>query len=127
MRLYGPINSGVAAGGAGVATNNASSAQSLHGNVIGIYVRYNDAPPNTTDVIVSTVGTFPAMPTQTLLTLTNKNTDGLFLPRSVAQDELGADLAALTILEPNPIFDNINVSIAQANNADSVDVWLFLE
>jgi hypothetical protein len=127
MKLFGPINSGIAAGGAGVAGNNATTAQIVRGNVIGIYVRYNDACPATTDVIIKTVGTTPAMPTQTLLTLTNKNTSGLFLPRALPQDTSGANLAALTIAEPNPVFDNINVAVAQANDADSIDVWLFLE
>lgn len=127
MRIAGPISSGIGAGGAGAATNNNSTSTVINGRVIGMYVRYNDAPPNTTDVIVKTVGTAPAMPSVTLLTLTSKNTSGLFMPRLIPHDALGVALAALTTGEPIPVFDNINVSIAEANDGDSVDVWLLLE
>lgn len=127
MRLLGPFNSGVGAGGAGAATNNYTTTTFIVGKVMGVYVRYNDAPPNTTDVIIKTVGTSPAIPTQTFLTLTNKNTDGLFMPRTIPQDTVGANLAALTVAEPVVIADKVNVSIAQANDGDSVDIWMLIE
>jgi hypothetical protein len=127
MRLLGPFNSGVGAGGAGAATNNYTTTTRVNGKVMGVYVRYNDAPPNTTDVIVKTVGTSPSIPTQTFLTLTNKNTDGLFMPRAIPQDTVGANLAALTVAEPVAIYDYVNVLIKEANDGDSVDVWLLLQ
>jgi len=127
MRLFGPINSGVGAGGAGVATNNATTTTQVVGRVAGVYVRYNHSCPNTTDVVIKTVGASPAIPSQTFLTLTNKNTDGLFMPRVTPQDADGVDLAALTVLEPVAISDFVNVTMTGANNADSVDVWFLLE
>jgi len=127
MRILGPINSGVGAGGAGVATNNATTTTQVVGCIAGIYVRYNDSCPATTDVTVKTVGTSPAIPSQTILTLTDANTPGLFLPRITPQDTAGADLIALTILEPITIADFVNVTMAQADDACSVDVWFLLE
>lgn len=127
MRLVGAINSGAAVGGNGAAVANANSSTSILGVVIGVYVRYNHTCPVTTDVIVKTVGGTGAMPSTTFLTLTDKNTDGLFLPRAIPQDTVGANLAALTIAEPIAIADAVNVSIAGANALDSVDVWLLLQ
>jgi hypothetical protein len=127
MRILGPFNSGVGAGGAGVATNNATTTTQVVGRIAGIYVRYNDSCPATTDVVIKTVGTSPAIPSQTILTLTDANTDGFFMPRITPQDMTGADLIALTVLEPITIADFVNVTMAQADDACSVDVWLLLE
>lgn len=125
ITLHGPINSGVAAGGAGVATNNADSNVRLTGRFVGCYVKYNDSPPATTDVVIKTKGT--NAPSITFLTLTDKNTNGWFFPRMIPDDQLGVDLAALTIAEAVPFDDFVNVAIAQANNADSVDVYILVE
>ncbi len=122
--LHGPINSGVAAGGAGVATNNADTVK-LEGRMVGVYVKYNDSPPATTDVVIKTKGT--KAPSVTFLTLTDKNTDGWFYPRVIPDNLLGVDLAALTIAEPIPFSDVVNISIAQADDNDSVDVYLLVE
>lgn len=127
MRLAGPFNSGVAVGADGAATNNFSTDAVLQGVLLGAYVKYNDTPPNTTDVVIKTLGTENgAPPSLTLLTLTNKNTDGYFYPRITPDDTSGVDLSALTILEPAPFSGKINISIAGANAGDSVDVWLFI-
>jgi hypothetical protein len=123
IRLVGPINSGVAAGGAGVATNNADSNNVIKGIVHAIHVKYNDTPPATTDVVIATKGT--NAPAITLLTLTNKNTTGWFKPRYAVQDNLGVDIA--NEYDREAIHDIVNVSIAQANNDDSIDVYILLE
>ena len=129
MRLLGPVNSGAAVqtAGAGTGMANTSTSTRVDGRVAGIYVRYNDSCPNTTDVVIKTVGTSPAVPSKTFLTLTNKNADSLFMPRLVPQGVDGANLAALTACEPVAIFDYVNISIDGANTADSVDVWFLLE
>lgn len=125
MRVYGPLNSGAGTGGAGVATANTSSATRLVGRVIAIYVKYNDTPPATTDVTVKTLGTSPSAPTQNLLVLTDANTSGWFYPRVQVNATTGSAIAAT--YDKLAIYDNINVAIAQANDADSVDVWVMLE
>lgn len=124
MKLFGPLNSGVAAGGAGVATNNTTSSTVLVGEVLGIYVSYKDAPPATTDVTVKALGTTPSAPTYNLLALVNKNTSGWFYPLIQVCDTTGTPIAAT--YDHLMLHDYINVSIAGANNADSVDVWLML-
>lgn len=124
MRVFGPINSGSATGGAGTATANTSTATRVIGRVIGVYVKYNDSPPATTDVIVKTVGTAPASPTYNLLSLSNANTSGWFYPQVQIHDTSGSAIAGE--YEPQLVYDQINVSIAQANDNDSIDVWLLL-
>lgn len=126
MRIFGPFNSGVGAGGAGTATSNATTSTELCGKIYGIYIRYNDSPPAaTTDVTIATAGVnYPAV---TLLTLTNAATDGLFLPRKAVVDLAGAAFASQSIAEAVPVDDKIKVTIAQANDGDSIDIWLFLE
>jgi len=131
MNLFGPINSGVAAGGAGVATNNANSTSPISGRIVGVYVKYNDSPPaGTTDVVISTKGTSPRPPSNTILTLTDSATAGWFYPRHMVHDEAGALYkwdGTNEVYEAVPVNDFINVSIAQANDADSIDVWLLFE
>ena len=126
MKLYGPLNSGAAAGVAGSATANASSTVKLHGRVQGIYVKYNDSPPaGTTDVTIKTVGTSAAPPSYNLLVLTDAATSGWFYPRVQVHTTAGAAIAAE--YTPLLIADNVNVTIAQANAADNVDVWILLD
>ena len=126
MKLFGPLNTGVAAGGAGTATANASSTIALTGRVQGVYVKYNDSPPaGTTDVTVKAVGTSPAPPTYNLLVLTNAATDGWFYPRVQVHDTAGSAIAAE--YTPLLIHDLVNVTIAQANVGDSADVWILLD
>lgn len=122
--IVGPFNSGLATGGAGAAGSNADSTVPLKGYVMGVYVRYNDSPPaGTTDVVVKTKGT--NAPSETFLTLTNGATNGWRYPRLLMDDIAGADLTG--VYESLLIDDFINVAIAQANDNDSIDVWLMID
>lgn len=124
VKLVGPINSGIAAGGAGVATATGTTTVYINGLLYAIYVKYNDSPPaGTTDVTVTTDGTAPRAPAQTLLTLTNAATDGYFYPRIEVESTAGAGVSFYDLI---PIADKIDVTIAQANNNDNIDVWLLL-
>lgn len=121
--LAGPFNSGVTTGGAGTSTNNQTSTVVLEGLVAAIYVKYNDSPPGATaDVTVATLGTSPNAPALTLLSITNAATDGWFFPRAV--EHLNSDATALTSHTYLPIMDKVKVTLAQANDGDSVDVWI---
>lgn len=125
MQAYGPINTGVAAGGAGVATNNATGDAYLTGKLYGFYVRYNDSPPaGTTDITIAATG--GVMPERTLLTITNAATDGFFPVRLSAVSTAAAAITDSNVYAPL-VGDKIKVTIAQANNADSADVWVVLE
>lgn len=120
--IYGPFNSGAAVGGNGVATVNSTTGSPVSGIIYGVYVKYNDACPATTDVVIATAGN--AAPAFTLLTLTNKNTDGWFFPRISTQDLLGVDV---NINSDYPVIeDNLKVTVTGANAADNVDVWLLV-
>lgn len=126
MKLYGPLNTGDTTGGAGTSTANATSTKVLNGRVQGIYVKYNGSPPaGTTDVTVKTVGTSPYPPSYNLLVLTNAATDGWFYPRVQVHDTTGSAIAAE--YTPLLIHDFVNVTIAQANDGDSADVWILLD
>ena len=122
--LYGPLNSGAAAGADGVATANTDSAIVLRGAVLGLYVRYNDSPPaGTTDITIATKGS--RAPALTLLTIANAATDGWFWPRVQVHTTAGAAITAT--YDYAAIDDKINVNIAQANASDSIDVWLVMD
>jgi hypothetical protein len=126
MNLYGPLNTGSTTGGAGVSTANASSPVRLVGRVQGIYVKYNGSPPaGTTDVTVKTVGASPAAPSYNLLVLADAATDGWFYPRVQVHTTAGAAIAAE--YTPLLVYDYVNVTIAQADDADSADIWILLD
>ena len=124
MMLVGPINSGLTTGGAGVSTANADSKTILRGRLVGIYLKHNGSPPATSDVVVKTKGTAPYPPSYNLLTRTNLQTDGWFYPQVAVTDVAGVAIAGEYGYQV--VHDYINVSIAQANDGDSVDVWLLL-
>ena len=125
IEAIGPLNTGEAAGGAGVATANATGDPAISGKLHGFYIRYNDSPPaGTTDVTIVTSG--GVMPARTLFTLSNAATDGFFPIRLGAVDTTGSSITYSHLLTPL-VRDNINVTIAQANNGDSVDVWAIVE
>lgn len=129
-RLIGPINSGDAVGSAGAALNDADSPLSINGKIIAVYVKYNGSPPGTTDVVVSTKGTFPAAPSRAILTLTNKNASGWFHPQTPVMNGLGVAVTfngSNELYQEIPVDDHINVSIDDADAPDNVDVWIMVE
>ncbi len=129
LTWFGPINSGAAVGGAGVATANNSSHR-VAGKVHAIEVKYNDSPPVTTDVTIATVGASAHVPAIALLTLSNANTDTIKYPRVQVQDTAGVGLTldgTRISSDKIEIDDAIKVTIDQANAGDNVDVWVCLE
>lgn len=116
--------SGAAVGGAGVATANLTGTQALTGMLLGFFVKYNDAPPATTDVTIEAIG--GPLPTRTLLVLTDKNADGYFPTVRQALDPTGASAAGWFAGQPL-VQDKIKVTIAGANAGDSVSVYPVIE
>ena len=127
LSLAGPFATPACVGADGVSTNTVTTPGKLVGKVIGIYIKYTGDKPGTQDVTVTTLGTSPSIPSLTLLTLTNKVADGLFLVRQTPQGVTGVDLAALTELEPWPIDDKLILTTAQANTDDIVTMWVLME
>lgn len=124
--LAGPYSTAASTGGAGASTANIDTPVPLRGRVTGIYIKYNDTPPaGTTDVTIKTKGTSPRPPTYNLLVVSNSATDGWFWPQVQICTTAGAAIAG----EYTPILvdDYLNIAIAQANDGDSVTVWLLIE
>jgi hypothetical protein len=123
IKLVGPINSGPAVGADGAATVTSYSTQPIAGLVYAVVVKYNGDKPGTTDVVVSTKGT--NSPLQTILTLTDKNTDNTFPVRVVGCSNLGvADASATQLVAMD---DYLKIVVTGANTDDTVDVWLLME
>lgn len=130
MNLFGPLNTGDTTGGAGTSTSNATSSVRICGEVKGVYVRYNGSPPaGSTDLTVATSGT--SHPAVTILTLSNAATDGWHYPRIGVESTAGAAMlyagGGTAIPGCIPIADFVKVTIAQANDADSADIWLLFD
>lgn len=127
--IVGPLNSGVAVGGAGVSTVSTTSAARVRGKVLAVYLEYLDTPPATTDVTVVTAGS--AHPAVTILSVTDAATSGWFYPRVGAQSISGAALlfaaGGTAVPAEIPIDDKVTVTIAQANVGDGVNVYLMME
>ena len=85
---------------------------------------YEYDPHLATEVVVSTAGL--TTPTYTILTVTGSITDAWIGMRTIPQNTLGVDLIALTIYEPFPVYDYINVKIDSAVAGDNIDVWLMI-
>lgn len=128
--LVGPLSSGAAVGGAGVATANATSSIIVRGKVLAVYLEYLDSPPaGTTDATVATAGV-SALPAATILTVANSATDAVYYPRVIVHDTTGTGVTydgTNEIYEPQYIHDKVKVTIAQANAGDSVNAYLVIE
>ena len=121
IEAIGPLNSGVTAGGAGVSTNNATSDFTVTGQLLGFYIRFNDSPPaGTTDTTIAAIS--GTMPTRTLLAITNGATDGFYAVRAGAVTGANAAITDSSAMIPL-VNDKIKVTVAQANDGDSADVW----
>lgn len=123
--IYGPLNSGLTTGGAGVSTNNATGTTPITGKLLGFYIRFNDSPPaGTADTTIQLTG--GVMPTRTVLTITNGATDGFYAVRAGALTVGNAAITDSNVLIPL-VRDYLKVTLAQANDNDSVDVWAVVE
>ena len=119
--MIGPITTAAATGGAGAAAATAYSSDPVSGVLMAIIVQYNDAPPASTDVGVKTKGASGVLPSIALLTLSNANTNGYFFVRTATYKTDGTADGGYGAFVVNDI---IQIDIAQANDGDSVSVWL---
>lgn len=111
--------------GAGVATGNTDSSRPIRGLVHAVYVDYHASAPATTDVTVRTKGAAGGPPTQTILSLANLNTDGVFYPAAIPVST--ANAAITNANRPVPVCDVLNVLVAQANDSQLFTVWVLVE
>lgn len=108
-----------ATGGAGTATATATSTRVVNGHIVAVYVEYLDSPPATTDVTIEEGTAVPAVP---ILTITNAATSGWFYPRAAAVNT--GNTAITNSFALIAVSDYIKVTIAQANNADGINVTI---
>lgn len=124
MAVYGPISTGLSTGGAGASTANIDSGQIVRGFLVGVYLQYNGSPPAaTTDVTIKTKGATGVLPSYNLLVMTNAATDGFYatqIETRKSTDGTASGQYAYPYIE-----DIVNITIAQANDNDSVTVWLY--
>ena len=115
MKQIGPFNSGAAVGNNGVATVNADSSIPVEGEIVGVYVKYNDAPPAaTTDILITTKVT--NAPAETILAIADAATDGWFYPvTAVNLNSTGAVIA--NEYRRMMVSDYLNVKIDQPTPA----------
>lgn len=127
VSIVGPLNTGAATGGAGVATSTATSTVPVNGRISAVYIEYLDSAPATSDVTIATAGN--SAPSYTILSVSNSATNAVYYPRAATRSQVAA---ALTYDGTNPvsdlpiIADNWKVTIAQANDGDSANVYLFV-
>lgn len=107
-------------GSAGSAAGSATTDTRVNGRILAVHVDYTSQPATTDVTLAST------LPTQTILTLTDSNTDALDYPRKLVQGATGADLTA--------IYDNfivagyLTATVAQGDAVtDGVVVTVYLE
>jgi hypothetical protein len=113
-----------ASGSDGSATGEATSATEAIGKVLAVYVDEN-AAATTIDVTLAMSGT----PNENILNLANVTADGWYYPRKQVCINDGT---ALTYdgtnkqVEPFVVHDTLKLSLAQANDGDSVTVYVYI-
>lgn len=85
---------------------------------------YEFDPHLTTEITIATAGV--NLPAYTMLTYSSTVTDALINPRKIPHGLTGVALNALTIAEPFPVADYLNVKIDLAVAGDSINVWFLL-
>lgn len=124
MAVYGPISTGLTAGGAGTSTATIDGTQIVRGFVVGIYLQYNGSPPAaTTDVTIKTKGATGVLPSYNIFVMTNSATDGFYA--TMVETRKSTDGTAAGQYAYPYVEDILNVTIAQANDNDGVTVWIY--
>jgi len=113
-------------GSDGSATGSYTTPGPVTGKVLGVHIDYSTAQAATTDVTIATVHA----PVTTILTVTDNKTDGWYYPRHQVHDSTGTALTldgTRIMVEPVAIEDQVTVSVAQADNTETVTVSLVIE
>jgi len=120
------FTTGVATGGAGVATATGYSP-AVQGEVLAVYVDYQDSPPSgTTDFTLSDEAD-PA--SESIISLTDQSTDIKIYPRRITEKNDGTDIlyeSGEEVHEPYIVYGRLEAIIAQANNNDYCDVTVWI-
>jgi len=115
---YVDVTTPTAAGGAGVATGNATSSRIIDGQIVAVQLKYIDSPPVTTDVAVELVDSDAGFANQPIVTKSNSATDITLYPQVQACDTDG--VAITGAYAPIVGHGYVKVTMSQANNNDQV-------
>jgi hypothetical protein len=119
-------STGSTTGGAGASTATGYSPH-VSGKILAVYVAYIGSPPATTDFTLSDEGD-PAA--ESIITLVNAATDIKIYPRRLLETNDGTDLTydgTRKVYGEYVIHGRLKAVIAQANDADSATVTVWLE
>lgn len=112
--------------GAGTATATGYSSP-VHGEVLAVYVNYQDSPPAATTDFTLSDESDPA--SESIITLVNTATDIKIYPRRVTEQNDGTDILYETgeeVYEPYVVHGRLEATIAQANADDYCDVTVWV-
>lgn len=121
------FNTGVAAGGAGVATATGYSPV-ISGKILAVYIEYLDSPPAGTTDFTLVDENDPAA--ESIISLVDAATDIKIYPRRITEKNDGTDIlyvAGEEVHEPYVVHGRLKATIAQANNDDSCNVYVWFE
>ena len=119
------FSTGVAVGADGSATSTGYS-HVISGEILKVYVNFQDSPPaGTCDFTLSDEGD-PA--SEAIVTIANSATDAAFCPRRVTELNDGTDITydeTSEVYEPYVVAGRLEATIAQVNAADYADVTVW--
>lgn len=119
------FTTGVAAGANGAATATGYSPH-IAGEILAVYVNYQDSPPAATTDFTLSDRADPA--SESIISITNSATDVKIYPRRVTEKNDGTDILYTTgeeVFEPYVVCGQLEATIAQANANDYVDVTVW--
>lgn len=120
------LTTGPAVGSDGVATATGYSVP-VQGEVLAVYVKFQDSPPAATTDFTLSDEEDPA--SESIISLTNTATNIKIYPRRVTEQNDGTDILYVTgeeVFEPYIVHGRLEATIAQANAADYVDVTVWI-
>lgn len=120
-------STGLTTGGAGVSTATGHSVH-VQGKVLAVNVAFVGSPPAATTDFTLSDEADPS--SESIIALTDTATDVKIYPRRVTEKNDGTDILYTTgeeVFEPYVVHGRLEATIAQANDADSVTVTVWVE
>jgi hypothetical protein len=111
-----------ASGADGSATgSNTTPFGAISGELISVHLAYSAGMPATCDVVLTRVAD-GAIPAETLLTVSNNNTDGWYYPRAIAVTSANTNIAGA--YSRFGLANHVQAAIAQGNDIETVTVTI---
>ena len=123
------LSSGSTTGGSGSSGATAITNSEIVGSVLAVGVIYNGSAPASPDVTVATEAAVGS-PSITLVGLTNANSDVWVYPAAALTTRAAAVVTydgTNEIYVGQPIAGEVKLTVAQANDDDSVDICLIVD